>query len=455
MPRLRLRPRRALLCTGCFLVTLAGSTWAAPPAANRPVRISPPSGNANAGRPADDLSIPPAIPSATGPTGASPNDPDARGGPLVRAADASDETRGNPVDRDAARSPRDRVDGPPIADAHEDSAASSVAPGAAAALTSDTPASAGSAASAAADATGTDTDTDTDTDAAAAQDRASLRARRAAFGGRRIGSGGGEPPAPGAAANRGTGEAMGVAASDDASARGDRGGGGISRWGMSGGGWELARVGLALGVVLAIALGLQRLVRRVSPGSVGRPSGVLEIMARYPVGRGQQLIVIRLARRLLLVHQHSGTMRPLTEITDPEEVAGMLATLDPKGAGSDFDAMVRSYQTGDGRDFPEPETAPARRPERPVAAEMGVGRLLDQTVGLDDEHDDRGVVDAPPSASRLQSALGALRAARRSDAGARGRAGQSTNPRPDSVEIVDLTTRDRRPRRQDRSGAIR
>ncbi|MCC7389937.1 MAG: FliO/MopB family protein [Phycisphaerales bacterium] len=64
-------------------------------------------------------------------------------------------------------------------------------------------------------------------------------------------------------------------------------------------------------------------------GAGGRaPSGVLSVLGRYPVGRGQTLVLLKLDRRVLLVCQSAGSraggMRTLCELTDPEEVASVV-----------------------------------------------------------------------------------------------------------------------------------
>ena len=65
-------------------------------------------------------------------------------------------------------------------------------------------------------------------------------------------------------------------------------------------------------------------------GPAGRaPSGVLEVLGRYPAGRGTLLILLRLDRRVLLVAQSGGRtgtgMTTLCEIDDPASVASLLA----------------------------------------------------------------------------------------------------------------------------------
>lgn len=430
MPRPSFSLRRTLTCLGCLLAVGAATTWATPPAANRSVRLGDRDADQTAlARPADDLILP-----ADAPSEPVRND----GSPSVIVAPASPESAVAPVLPIEAAPPSatDAIVNRPVdSDAAADAGARPVAGDSTPSISTPAELTAGEQA-----------------------DLTAVRQRRAEFGGRRLGSGAVD------AAPSGDVRADAPTVADAPPAAADRPFSIPGLSGISGGGWELLRVGLALGVVLALAIGLQRLLRRVGRGGPGRPSGVLEVMARYPVGRGQQLSIIRLGRRLLLVHQHAGAMRTITEVTDPDEVASLMTNLDPGGAGSDFDAMVRDFQTGDGRGLPgDPAEAvpprPARTTPRPtthraareaVATEdPGVGRLLDRTVGLDDDAIAPEAAAAPGSPagtpvspSRLQSALGALRAARRVETGVQS-----------EVEVVDLTTRPRRPRRSGRPGA--
>ena len=94
---------------------------------------------------------------------------------------------------------------------------------------------------------------------------------------------------------------------------------------------EVTRVLGALAIVLGLLLLVRAVfkrVRRILPARGDQPSGVLEILARYPVGRGQHLVLLKLARRIILVHQSSGQMTALTEMTDPDEVAGLLSRME-------------------------------------------------------------------------------------------------------------------------------
>jgi flagellar biogenesis protein FliO len=83
---------------------------------------------------------------------------------------------------------------------------------------------------------------------------------------------------------------------------------------------DLVRVLLALGAVVVLLFGVRKLMRRAG-GALGggrRPSGILQVHARYPVARGQHLVLVQVGPRMLLVHQGSGTMRTLSEFQGDE-----------------------------------------------------------------------------------------------------------------------------------------
>lgn len=100
------------------------------------------------------------------------------------------------------------------------------------------------------------------------------------------------------------------------------------------------RTGGSLAIVLTLIFGLARMARRLNAvGLIGArssaPAGILEILGRYPVGRGQWLVLLRLDTRVLLLSQSSpgfrlrggggsGGMVTLATIEQPEDVASIL-----------------------------------------------------------------------------------------------------------------------------------
>lgn len=151
---------------------------------------------------------------------------------------------------------------------------------------------------------------------------------------------------------------------------------------------------LALGGVVVLILGagagLRALARRTNGGGLlaalgpgGRaPSGVLEVLARFPVGRGATLVLLKLDRRVLLVCQNAsrsggGAMNVLAEITDPEEVASILL----RSRDAEGDSIARKFEgllAGESAAYTPPAGQPlASRPraEPSVAATKVKSRL--------------------------------------------------------------------------------
>ncbi|MCC6660876.1 MAG: hypothetical protein IT437_08320 [Phycisphaerales bacterium] len=139
--------------------------------------------------------------------------------------------------------------------------------------------------------------------------------------------------------------------------------------------WSLTVV-LALVVVAGIAVRTAAKRSggiRASLGAGGRsPAGLMEILGRYPVGRGTTLVLLRLERRILLLSQSStgrlglgATFSTLTEITDPEEVAAILTKSQDEG-GESTSARFRSFLSAFDRALPT--DAPTLRPSRATPA---------------------------------------------------------------------------------------
>jgi flagellar biogenesis protein FliO len=98
---------------------------------------------------------------------------------------------------------------------------------------------------------------------------------------------------------------------------------------LSGGAFaEFVRMAGALAVVIALIFAVRWWLRRsgVALGGSGG-GGAFEVLARHPVGRGQQVLVVRFGPRLLCVQQTREGLRTLGELETPQEVAQAMAQL--------------------------------------------------------------------------------------------------------------------------------
>lgn len=144
---------------------------------------------------------------------------------------------------------------------------------------------------------------------------------------------------------------------------------------------EFGRVAGSLAVVIGLLVLLTFLAKRFGSGrfaaGAGRPGGILQILARYPVARGQSLVLLKLDRRILLVHQTGSAMTTLTELTDINDVASLLARIEASergGLGATFQrALSRAGETyRSGRS--DIETIDLTRPDQARLLRTSMGR---------------------------------------------------------------------------------
>ena len=111
---------------------------------------------------------------------------------------------------------------------------------------------------------------------------------------------------------------------------------------------EVVRVIGALALVIGLILLLRAAARRLGGPLLdgGRPSGVLLVLARYPIARGQSLVLLKLGRRVIVCHPAKGAMATRCEIDSEDEVAAMLARIEAGSRGRDaarFEKMLEDF----------------------------------------------------------------------------------------------------------------
>jgi len=115
-------------------------------------------------------------------------------------------------------------------------------------------------------------------------------------------------------------------------------------------GQTLAALGIVLALIMVLAFVYTRLSRSsgslMTSSSGKSPAGLIEVLARYPVGPRQTLMLLKFDRRVLLVTQTSPRSGPeqmttLCELTDPEDVASVLVKV-RDGAGDSMNDAFRA-----------------------------------------------------------------------------------------------------------------
>ena len=119
----------------------------------------------------------------------------------------------------------------------------------------------------------------------------------------------------------------------------------VKQNGDDGYGW-LRTLG-ALGLVVAMIFLARYVLRRFS--ATGKATGraeAIEVVARATLGARQQLSLVRLGKKLVLVGSGPSGMSPLAEVTEPEEVTELLAEARAADRGT-FARLFRRYVQSD------------------------------------------------------------------------------------------------------------
>ncbi len=103
--------------------------------------------------------------------------------------------------------------------------------------------------------------------------------------------------------------------------------------------WVLSTAA-ALGVVIALILGLRWLALRVRGVNMGVRSPVVEVLSRSVVGPKSAVLLLRVGPRVLIVGDSSGGLRTLSEVHDEQEVASLLQSIEAGRPQS----MTHSFQ---------------------------------------------------------------------------------------------------------------
>jgi len=198
----------------------------------------------------------------------------------------------------------------------------------------------------------------------------------------------GSAPAPAHSAAIGLGAGSAAAANPAADASADASAAdlkSLAAGGSSSFAKELLPTGAALGATLLAIVLARSAVKRFGGKLVGagRPQGVVEVLARYPVARGQHIVLLKVGRRVIVTHQGAQGMKTLSEFSGEAEVADLIGRCEAGARASSpfsFDALLRqsgkSIDADEGR--AERLVAGAAKPATAAAR----GRRLDPRDAL-------------------------------------------------------------------------
>jgi flagellar biogenesis protein FliO len=133
---------------------------------------------------------------------------------------------------------------------------------------------------------------------------------------------------------------------------------------------EAWRVILALAIVIGLIFSLRWIGHKFFPNAgVPRSSGAMKVLTRLVISPKQQLLLIQVGKRVVVVGDSSGQMSAISEIADPDEVASMVAqvaaersSVSAKGFGAFFHRAGAEEEpvSADSPSAPDPVIADAR-----------------------------------------------------------------------------------------------
>ena len=93
--------------------------------------------------------------------------------------------------------------------------------------------------------------------------------------------------------------------------------------------FDSRRVALALGAVVGLIFLLHWVAKRVFPGvAAARASGAVRVLGRSVISPKQQILLIQVGRRVIVVGDSGAQMNALAQFDDPDEIAALLGQLE-------------------------------------------------------------------------------------------------------------------------------
>lgn len=145
---------------------------------------------------------------------------------------------------------------------------------------------------------------------------------------------------------------------------------------------DTKRVVLAMAVVLGAIFAAHLVWRRLGmPGGGSKASGALQVVSRMTISPKQQLLLVRVGRRCVLVANSGAQMSALCEIGDPDEVAGLLGESAPQKASS-FDEVLGGESQRFEEDVEAQEAHAAEEEQALSATRDELSGMMEKVRGL-------------------------------------------------------------------------
>jgi flagellar biogenesis protein FliO len=152
--------------------------------------------------------------------------------------------------------------------------------------------------------------------------------------------------------------------------------------------FEPRRVILALAAVIGLIVVLRFVARLLFPGvaAAGRASRAVRVLSRSPVSPKQQVMLVQVGRRVIVVGDCGAQMNPLAEISDPDEVAALVGQIESDKAppakpfGSLFRRARDTFEAPDEKPEDSEDSDDVNEAEAP--ADLGLAAAQGEIRGL-------------------------------------------------------------------------
>lgn len=161
------------------------------------------------------------------------------------------------------------------------------------------------------------------------------------------------------------------------------------------GGFDVPRVLLALAIVIGLIILLRVLARWLIPGAAApRSSGAVRLLSRSAIAPKQQILLVQVGRRILVVGDSGPHMSPLAEMNDPEEVASLVAQIESEKSsarrpfgplfGRARERFDESTTPRHGMEVEDKAPTEAQAGNPPAPSDLGFAEAREQLGGLID-----------------------------------------------------------------------
>jgi flagellar biogenesis protein FliO len=146
--------------------------------------------------------------------------------------------------------------------------------------------------------------------------------------------------------------------------------------------FDTTRVLVALAAVLGLIFLARLLMKKLFPSvAAGRAGTAVRVLSRAPLSPKQQVLLLQVGRRVLVVGDCGTQMNSLAEITDGEEIASLLVELESQKSSASA-ARFGSLFGRARESFEEPDQAPE---EESPPLDLGLAGAHGEIQGLMDK----------------------------------------------------------------------